>query len=204
MGPIPLVTPTPTPPANPNDAVPSSEIIKSILFWVTFLGVMFFSIYYYVLRRTQLFQDMSKSTGFSWLRQFWKWLTGGLRGIQVQLSKTLQQAIRRVRPRSVTAPWSFINVRRLSPRDQVRFYYLALIKRAEVPRRPSQTPLEYEGQLTDLPQTDLNGLTQSYIEARYTPHPITKQSVSSAKQFWENLRKALRKMRLPLGDESPE
>lgn len=204
LGPVPLVTPTPTPPVGPTEAASSSEIIKSILFWITFLSVMFFSIYYYVLRRTQLFQDMSKGTSFNWLRQFWKWLTGGLRGIQVQLGKTIQQAIRRVRPIQPVAPWSFINLRRLSAREQVRFYYLALLKRSEVPRQPSQTPLEYKNQLTDLPQDDLKGLTESYIEARYTPHSITNQNVNLAKQFWENLRKALRKARLPLGGNSPE
>jgi hypothetical protein len=197
LGFIPRVTPTPPPPGTAPDSVPGSEIIKSILFWTTFLGVIFFSVYYYFLRRTQLFQDLSKAPNLNWLRQFWKWLTNSLKGIREQVQLSIQQVIKRVRPLRPIVPWSFINVRRLSPRDQVRFYYLALLRRADVPRRPSQTPLEYQAELKDLPPDDLHGLTESFIEARYTPHTITPQNVSLAKRFWENLRKALRRVREP-------
>lgn len=203
LGPIPTVTPTPAPPGTGPDVVPGSEVIKSILFWTTFLGVMFFSIYYYFLRRTQFFQDMSKGTNLNWLRQFWKWLTGGLRGLQVQIQESLQQVVRHVRPLRPVAPWSFINLRRLSPREQVRFYYLALLRRADVPRQPSQTPLEYEAAMQHLPPDDLHGLTDSFLEARYTPHPITHENVSLAKRFWDNLRKAIRHVREP-HDPEPE
>jgi len=197
LGPIPSVVPTPPPPGTAPDPVPGSEIIKSIFFWVTFLAVLFFSIYYYFLRRTALFQDLSKSSNLSWLAKFWKWLTGSLRGIQVQVTQSIQQVIRRIRPLQTVAPWSFVNVRRLPPREQVRFYYLALLRRADVPRRPSQTPSEYQAALQHLPPEDLKGLTESFIEARYTPHPITTESAGLARYFWENLRKAIRRVRGP-------
>ena len=52
---------------------------------------------------------------------------------------------------SRTGEWDFINLRRLTPRQKVLFYYLALVRRAKeagIPRKDGQTPYEYARSLT--------------------------------------------------------
>ena len=72
----------------------------------------------------------------------------------------------------------WINPRKLSPRQQVQFYYLAMLRRSGEnghPRQPTQTPYEYartlESQLPDIDQ-DVDGITVEFIEARYSRHDI--------------------------------
>jgi hypothetical protein len=183
-------------PADPNGgAIPWLEIIKSILFWSVLLGLVGFSLYYYLRQRADLLTALAKLPALAWLARFWNWFTGGLRQMDTRARAALKSVAQRLRPTRVAAAsaWSFVNLRRLSARQQIYFYYLALLRRADVPRRPSQTPFEYQQQLSHLPPDDLSGLTQSFIEARYTPHEITRDQVSLARRFWENIRRALRR-----------
>ena len=88
-----------------------------------------------------------------------------------------------------------------SQRDQVRFYYQALLRRAResaLPRRPAQTPSAYEQDLqAALPEAaaSVDQLTQAFLEAQYSQHPIEPAAAETARTGWEALRQALRRRR---------
>jgi hypothetical protein len=80
----------------------------------------------------------------------------------------------------------------------VRFYYQALLRRgreAGLPRRPGETPLEYQQELAQtLPEagTPLSDLTGEFLEAQYSQHVIPPARAETARQRWEAVRQALR------------
>ena len=94
-----------------------------------------------------------------------------------------------------------MNPNRFTPRQQVIFFYLALVRRgkeAGLPRQSSQTPYEYARslELGLVEQTDaLMDMTERFLDARYSPHEVTPEQVSRAKQAWEQVRKALMAIR---------
>lgn len=200
FGRSPLSQPAPPPPPPTEAFDPSAatttvtwfDVLKSIAFWLVVVTILVLAFVYYLRQQKELFAQISKVRGLGWLSRFWVWLRGGTRQLTDRARAALDSLIKRVRPVPI-APWSFVNPRRLSPRQQIIFYYLALVRRADVPRQPSQTPLEYQQQLTHLPPDDLTGLTDSFIEARYTQHTISPQTAQQAKTFWDHLRDFLRR-----------
>lgn len=192
--------PPPTMPSQPFDPSATTttvtwvDVLKSIFFWGVVVTLLLLAFVYYLRQQKELWAQLSRVRGSSWFSRFWVWLSGGARQMTDRARAAIDAIMKRIRPTPVT-PWSFLNVRRLSPRRQIYFYYLALVRRADVPRQPSQTPSEYQQHLSHLPPDDLDGLTQAFIEARYTTHSITPQTSSRAKQFWENLRTALGRKR---------
>jgi hypothetical protein len=115
----------------------------------------------------------------------------------------LREARRRARQpsaaRSASAPRRWINPRRLSPRQQVQFYYLAMLRRGSErghARQPTQTPYEYartlESQVPEIDQ-DVDGLTEEFIEARYSQHNIAPEQVGVVRRYWERIKRALRR-----------
>ncbi|NLT42348.1 MAG: DUF4129 domain-containing protein [Anaerolineae bacterium] len=87
------------------------------------------------------------------------------------------------------------------PRETVRYYYLSLVQRATragTARRSHQTPEEYGQRLQErLPETevDLQAVTEAFVEARYSDHPIDQAYVSEVRPHWESVRRALRRLR---------
>jgi len=94
--------------------------------------------------------------------------------------------------------FNFINPHRLQPRDKVVFYYLAMIRRAQengISRFPSQTPYEYEKVLDKtIPDglQDINSITESFLDARYSLKPIDNEQASSVEKNWERIKNYLR------------
>jgi hypothetical protein len=83
----------------------------------------------------------------------------------------------------------------------VQFFYLTLMRRARdrgLPRQISETPNEYKqklkGNLPDLDE-DLDAFTETFLEARYSLHPITADQAGLARKIWSRLRKSLRTFR---------
>ena len=86
-----------------------------------------------------------------------------------------------------------------SPREQIRYYYLAIVHRAGeqgVPRAENETPLEYVDDLKSQwpeAQSELDELTRAFLEARYSPQPIDKPAVARVKEEWKRIRERLRR-----------
>ena len=137
----------------------------------------------------------------SWLFDAWHWLRSQVRDINQNLREAVQQNLEKLRAvgRPVVGSLSrrFTNPRRMPPRERVRFFYLALVRKGEdagLPRQPFQTPYEYANRLQqDLPESDeeIQPLTEAFIEARYTSHPVSEVQASMARRSWERLRRLL-------------
>ena len=127
--------------------------------------------------------------------------TPRMRGASQDLKNAVRQGLQKLRQAGapVVGGFSrrFTNPRRLPPRERVRFFYLALVRKgkdAGLPRRPYQTPNEYAASLQqNLPEVDedLNPLTEAFIEARYSDHPVSETQAGLARRSWEHLRRML-------------
>ena len=95
-------------------------------------------------------------------------------------------------------PWRFIRVGALSPREQIRYYYLSIVRRAGdkgVKRIPSETPIEYAEDLREnWPEVEdgVEELTEAFLRARYSNRPITEEDVPDVKSTWKKVRRELR------------
>jgi hypothetical protein len=178
------------------------EASKAVIFWIMLGGILLFSLVIYLRQHKELLDELKKIRGWSFLAQFWNWLTGTFGKLKTSLGKVVEVGQKRLRARrSNTADWltaGFLNLRRLDPRQKVYFYYLALLRRSGesgLPRRLSQTPSEFASHLESaLPaaEPDINALTEAFIEARYTPRPVEPEKANVVKATWERIRKVLR------------
>lgn len=195
----------PQPPgASPGLGIPWLEALKSLVFWAVFLGVIFFSVRHYLREHPELLAWVRSLRGLAWLSRFWRWLLQTNRQMQRVLREQLQTLLGERKPEIPAAGRWYINLHRLSEREQVMFYYRALLRRGGEqgkPRQPAETPLEYSETLSALPalQEDLSAragvssLTERFVDARYSQHEITPVQVSLARQHWQRVRAALRR-----------
>jgi hypothetical protein len=204
--------------------IPWLELLKSIAFWSVFLGVISFALVFYLRENRELWEKLRRIPFFAALARFSNWLGGLLRGVNRQLGTALEAGLGRLRAmrrgRPAAQPWRYLSLRRLPPRERVRFYYLALVRRGSergYARRPAQTPFEYSQDLSegigarerqrpsipaeieggrppdgDLLSGDVVLMTAKFIEARYSRHEITPQDAGLVRRAWARVRSALR------------
>ena len=193
------------PPAAAPDAVapdPFLEILKSLVFWAIFVLIVLYSLSQLLQLRQDWLAKLRQLPGLAKLFQGWRWLWAQLRGAGRKLAARVVEGVRNLRLPSATQsgrrPAGFVNVRRLSPRQQVVFFYLAMLRRGSqqgYDRPSSQTPYEYAGRLTGaLPEVadDVSSLTQEFVEARYSEHEVATTQASAVRRYWERIRAALR------------
>lgn len=181
--------------------LPWIEFLKTLLFWSVLIGVIGFALFQYLQQNQELWQAIRRFPLVSWLVKLFMRL-GDLFN---QARQSVSSAVGAVRNRfnpvrtagDIPEPWRFIRPRNLSPRQQVQFYFTALLRKAEqrgIQRRKAQTPYEFAQTLeVSIPemQTDLEPLTGTYVEARYSLHPVTEEQASQARQWWQSLRKII-------------
>ncbi len=108
-------------------------------------------------------------TAGGWLRELWARMTGRVRTAGRELQARLQSPVPAAPlPAEDSLPRPrFLRLGRLSPREQVRYYYLALVRRASergVKRKAPDTPLEYIQDLKKVwpeAESDLEELTNA-------------------------------------------
>lgn len=180
------------------------QALKSILLWLTLVGLVGYAFVYYVRENPALFRWARGNRFVSGLGRFWRWLASRALGVNQRIASAVQNGRQRMRRRAPGAlrkeAWKYANPRKLPPGEQMIFYYLALVRRGAekgLPRAASQTPLEYSGQLkARLPDEvgqDIGALTDGFLEARYSRHEITPAEASRVRCYWENILKVLRK-----------
>lgn len=142
-----------------------------------------------------------------WLAMMWAGLRSRAAAIQLDF------AVRRARSDAETdgsssrlPKWRFIRVNALSPRDQVRYFYLSTLKRADrqgVKRAESDTPLEFVDDLrTAWPdaEDELEELTDAFLWARYSPKPVEEEDAGVIKRTWKQVKANMRRKRGPQGN----
>ena len=201
-------------------------ILQAILFWSVFGALIVFVFRQYLLRNSALLRWLNSLPVWRWFGEAWGWLRGLWRqGWLGEIRQAAAAALRRLSRSSEAligaAGVPGLRLRRLSARQRLIFYYLALLRRAGeqgLPRRPDETPLEYARRLevalpekletaavveADVPQSAegqavalteaVETLTGSFQEARYTIHAVEAEQVEEAQGAWGHLRKALQK-----------
>jgi hypothetical protein len=192
----------------PSEAVsefPWIELVKSVLFWSIFLGIIIFALVHYLRQHREILEQLRKIPGWKLLEQFWGWLRSFFGGVNQRVSDLIQTGRKRIQARRSSSPiaeiGAFLNVRRLNPRQRIYFFYLALIRRGGehgLARREAQTPSEYASVLEDaLPSVDddVESITDAFIQARYTRQEIELDDANLVKKYWDRIRRALRRRR---------
>ncbi len=191
----------PTPPPAPTGGAMGGwawwPFVRSLLFWFILMGIVGYSLVHFARDRWGIWKDLSFG---KWLLRLWGFLRGFVEGTR-RASQTLRQRLRlrfaRPTPAAPQAPWRYLSLRRLSPRERVRYFYLSTAERAArqgLARPPSSTPWEYERLLRrELSEAanEIHDLTGAFIEARYTAHPIAEEHVSWVQQIWRRIRQIL-------------
>lgn len=193
-----------TAPPPPPSGTPLSwlEFVRSLLFWALFLGVIFFAIRYYLGQNTALWKAIRAFPLVRWLASAWTALSKWLRGANRQVASLVREGMRRLRPRQGVDPTRavrrLINLARMSPREKIIHFYTSLIDlggERGLERRPHQTPYQYENRLAGaIPEIDqdLHSLTDTFLEARYSPHPMAEPQAEQAGSLWDRIKAILR------------
>ncbi len=212
----------------PGEPASWPSLLKAILLWggLLVMTILAFTIY---LRDHPDYLHWLKGKRFiRWLVDTWSTWLAWLRGVNHSAIGMLRAGWQRLQvgniPGSVRGMTQIINPRRLPARQQVQFYYLAMLRRAAekgLPRTPSQTPQEYESRLIEFVNAsgvgqpkegegrsaqlkaesesqpvldEVTGLTRQFQEARYSQHEISLGQVNLVRQYWERIREILRNL----------
>ncbi|MEZ4539190.1 MAG: DUF4129 domain-containing protein [Chloroflexota bacterium] len=202
LTPLPPVDPAIAPPSNPN---PFFSMVISSAFWALMIAFIIAAFLFFLRERGYRLDvervNSYRTTVSAWLRALWDRLRGRARTLTMELQNRLRAPSSRspgLGDLNISRP-RFLRLQRLSPREQIRFYYLALVRRAGergVGRQISETPLEFAKDLKEAwpeSDTDVDALTQAFLEARYSPQPIEAPKANTIKQLWKTLRTTLRR-----------
>lgn len=179
-------------------------LMRSLLFWALLLAGLWFVLRSYLRDHPELAEGIKGLKPVRALQKLWAAISAGLMGFLRRWKKTIQQHMAR-RDQEQPAERQvgqkhlpFFRLGRLSPRERVLYYYWSILQRAQglgLARRPSQTPYEYDSALEPhLPEAEkeLDRLTESFIEARYSQHPVEADQDRELRGNWQAVRAAMR------------
>jgi hypothetical protein len=200
LPPVPTPTATPIPPALPPQTVDTGLIISS-LFWavaivMSITAVSFFLRVRGVKMNTAVLQRLWQKI-LQWLQITWQVAGHQMRDLQQAVRTRLQREPKE--SEEYKPPWRFIRINSLSPREQIRYFYLSTVRRAAdkgVPRQRAETPLEFARDLKQSwpeAEEDVDALTDAFLEARYGRSPIDKEDVNPVKKRWRQVKASLRR-----------
>jgi hypothetical protein len=143
--------PLPPPPLRETGPGPAwFELLKSIIFWGLLLGMVVFSFAYYLREHRESLERLARLPLLGWIIQLFRRTLDWARSLGRRTAEQVSawRRLRQPQPSlgSADGPIRFINPRRLTARQQVCFYYLAMVRRgrdAGLPRQADQTPYEY-------------------------------------------------------------
>jgi hypothetical protein len=187
------------PPPPPSE---TTTLILGIIFWSVMLTVTLVALAFYLRERGYTFNARL-------LRQLWREFTAWLAqiggGLRLKIDD-LWPAGRKKAPgetavSAASSPpwWERLWPGRLSPRERVRYYYLALVRQAGslgVARQQHETPLEYERPLHDAwPDTaqEVEAMTQAFLHARYSRRPVDDEEAGAVETTWKALKPRLKR-----------
>jgi hypothetical protein len=200
---VPLTTPEQAADGGPA-TVP--ELLFTALFWIAIIAIAGYMLYRFAWDRISPLAEVEEAEEtrlgqfLRWLRTLWQRWRDWRKEVQVQMRQRRARAKAEQRPRIRTP--RFLSLRRLSPRQLIRYFYLSAERRAAQAgqeRRPHQTPYEYRADLEkrfpDL-EEDVEGLTEAFVAAQYDHRPVVEEDAAAAKPFWQRIKAALRRRRI--------
>jgi len=196
--------PPPPPPPNINNLAqhplpPWLDTARDIFVILVIIAFVAYLVWNYLRDRPGLYGSLKALAPLRALRRFWAALRHRVSGIVASARETapmvwLRDRLRRAAPAN---PWSYFRLGAATPREQVLFYYLSLLRRAGQQgfgRRPPQSPRDYEPVLQEnLPDAapELQAMTSAFEETRYSEHPVTPQQAKETRAVWQRIRAAL-------------
>jgi hypothetical protein len=179
------------------------ELVKAILFWSLVVGITAYFVIYYIRQNQALWARIRSISFFRWFelrfKSFWRWMRGVNQRLALVIAAGRQRLFATAAiPVEGRSRRSF-NLRRASARQKVLFFYLRLIERGKeegLERRPAQTPIQYREMLgKNLPEVEaeVDDLTASFMEARYTRHEIEDERAGYVQSLWKRILQALRR-----------
>ena len=202
----PSSAPAPPPPifGEGGESPPWYEILRSLVFWSLFACGAYYLITTYLADNPELIAALKRLAPLRWLINLVGTLVGWIaqliragmdlmpKKVDLQPQKT---AAKKTRKRS---RWRRLIPGRLSAREQILYYYLNTLQRAEgvgVFRKGDQTPYEFESELgRPIPEAepDVSLLTQAFVHARYSNSTFDSEHVAMVKSLWQRVRTALK------------
>jgi hypothetical protein len=195
----PVQPPPPPPVLTGGELPPWFASLRGLLVWGLIVAMVAYVLVSYVRERPELTRALRELGALRRLRQLWAALRHRVSGLLGAAQAHSPAAWLRARLRRAgRPPLRFFRLGGASPREQVLYYYLSLLRRAGergFGRRPPQTPREYAPVLeTHLPDTqpEIEALTEAFVETRYSPHPVEPAQARRARAAWERVRGVLR------------
>ncbi len=191
----------PDPPQQAGPPAGWVEWLKTLLFWAFFLGIVIFSLVYFLRQNRQLMEKLRRFKIYETLKNILQKIKTFFVGANENFRAAVQKQVERIRARRLNQSerrLGFINPRRLESRRQVYYYYLAMVRRGNesgLPRKPDQTPDEYLKYLsTRLVDDDQSAaqLTVNFKEARYSQHQISDDRARRSQSAWDTIKRKLR------------
>ncbi|MBN2086514.1 MAG: DUF4129 domain-containing protein [Anaerolineales bacterium] len=180
-------------------------IAREILFWAIVILILVYIARQVLPMRFAVLRRLRHTFLFRRLLEFWLRLRKRWTVWSRSAAQTLRESWDALRAdlggRGVSGRGGFLNLRGLDPRQSVRFYFFALLRRGAeggVVRRPAQTPREYSGALSDAEErirVELEEITLAFEEARYSAHPVSPEKARQVRKVWDTIRTALRSSR---------
>ncbi len=193
---LPRFEPPPAPPPVSHEP----RLLPALIFWVCMCLLTGYALWIVAQRHPGLLKAVTTRGPLAWLlRQLgilW-------RDTQAWASLAAAQARELLRPRPAASRQRIpaLRLRRLPPRELVRYFYRSTIRRAAergLRRRSGQTPYEYRATLArQLPEVEqeIGELTDAFVIAHYSPQPVERDDARRARGPWERLRQRLRKLK---------
>jgi hypothetical protein len=186
----------------PNGSDPWLDLVKSLLFWIVFIGITVFSLYQFVRQHDGILNTLMGIPGGSRLVKVWQWLLGLFKGFNHRISIIFSSNIERIRSRGKRQASPdlrrVLRIRSLTPRKRIYYFFFAMLRRGGtrgLTRGDSQTPYEYaqtlEQAIPDVGEEVVH-LTDAFVEARYSRKDISEKRVGIVKRNWGRIRGALR------------
>ncbi len=204
-GDSPSPIPNSPPSSQPNPPLPWLELLQSILFWGLLTGIVGYSLIQFIRQNPQMLAFFQRIPLFHWFASIWRWFIKWSMKAGREFNRVYEQVRSRLIPKQsahlLKKMQNWANFRQLDPRQQITFYYLRLLDRGGehgIPRKAHETPLQYAGSLeSHLPEVrkEISGLTETFVEARYSIHPIPSERVALVQRFWRNITRSLGRLR---------
>ena len=202
-------SPPPAPQAVSAGPAPWWQLVRSLIFWTMLAGIIAYSLYHFAGYRLDLLKKLSPAWLWRWLVRAWERMQRGTRSLGAAIRDQLAQRLSARQAESPRRRWRYISLRRLTPRDRVRYFYLSILRRSArqgLGRPPSRTPTEFEETLLNaMPDAgdEVRDLTRAFLVARYSGHDVLGDRASETQSAWRRLKRALRRRRRQSGRDAP-
>jgi hypothetical protein len=180
-------------------------VIREILFWGIAVLVLVYVIRQILPLRFAVVRRLRRGRFFSRLLEFLRRLKRGWTVWKGNAARSFRESWQTLREdlagRAGREQGAFLSLRGLDPRQSIRFYFFALLRRGAergTVRRPSQTPREYSLALSAAEEqirNELQELTLAFEESRYSRHAIGPEKASRVRKVWDTIRSSLRPMK---------